>query len=167
MFILLLAFQTCWTACSYGVGWELGSPRTARPSVTGEHADARAAITAIPPTESALRICDESSSGRPNSSTVPARPGPVGADSEMMCRTLPRLLRLTMAVWLLVACSQGQGTVGNAKSPSAAPTPSTGLVGPSPSPRASAAPTGSVFVIVMENHSYAEAMAQPYTAALA
>ena len=72
-----------------------------------------------------------------------------------------------MAVWLLVACSQGQGTAGNAKSRSAAPTPSTGLVGPSPSPRASAAPAGSVFVIVMENHSYAEAMALPYTAALA
>jgi hypothetical protein len=74
------------------------------------------------------------------------------------------IFRLSMVIWLAAACSQGQTPAGSRVSPTASahPTP-TG----SSSAQASAAPAGSVFVIVMENRGYAEAMAQPYTAQLA
>jgi phospholipase C len=75
------------------------------------------------------------------------------------------ILRLSMVVWLAAACSQGQPPpAGTRASPATShrPTPSA-----SSSAQASAAPAGSVFVIVMENRGYADAMAQPYTAQLA
>ena len=75
-----------------------------------------------------------------------------------MSRTLPLLLRLSAVIWLAAACSQGQPPSGPRVSPT---------VSPSPSQRLPTASAGTAFVIVMENHSYPEAMAQPYTAELA
>lgn len=76
-----------------------------------------------------------------------------------------RLLCLCALAWLPAACG------GGSAAPTASPHP-TSSTPASSAPAAgaaagSAARTGSVFVIVMENRSYAEAMAQPYTASLA
>src|SRR5690242_5445863 len=81
-----------------------------------------------------------------------------------MSRPARRLLTLSAAIVLAAACGQGSGGGG----PSArSPQPSRGQAVTSPSPSTSVTPAGSVFVIVMENRTYAEAMDEPYTASLA
>lgn len=64
---------------------------------------------------------------------------------------------LLAAVLLLTACGSGRAG-GPVSGPTALP---------ASGPGASASPASHVFVIVMENRDYAEAMAQPYTAQLA
>jgi hypothetical protein len=77
-------------------------------------------------------------------------------------RSMARRGLVGAVLLLLTACS---GTVTS-------PPPAAGLEPSAPGPSASTAAAASgggahVFVIVMENHGYTEAMAQPYTAALA
>lgn len=77
-------------------------------------------------------------------------------------RRLPLLCALA---WLPVACGGGPTTATTSPHPTSSRAATSA---PSSAPAASSASrTGSVFVIVMENRSYAEAMAQPYTASLA
>jgi hypothetical protein len=72
---------------------------------------------------------------------------------------MPRLFALA-TILLIAACS---GAAPPRAAASAPPARSTGAV----TPAAPAAAVPHVFVIVMENRGYAEAMAQPYTARLA
>ena len=81
-----------------------------------------------------------------------------------MTRAARRLLTVCAVVMLGAACGQGSSGGGtNAQTPQ----PAGGRSVASPSPTSSVTPAGSVFLIVMENRTYAEAMDQPYTASLA
>ncbi|HVB77053.1 MAG TPA: alkaline phosphatase family protein [Candidatus Nitrosotalea sp.] len=83
---------------------------------------------------------------------------------DMTPRPLRRLICLALAAGLLAACAGAPGREGPApgrpqtSSPPSSPPPSAG-------PRTSS--PGSVFVLIMENRSYAQAMSGTYTAGLA
>jgi phosphatidylinositol-3-phosphatase len=83
-----------------------------------------------------------------------------------MTRAARRLLTVCAVVVLGAACGQGSAG-GNGGTTTRSPQPGAGHPVASPSPTTSVTPAGSVFVIVMENRTYAEAMEQPYTASLA
>jgi len=84
---------------------------------------------------------------------------------------MPRMRRTALACLLLLSSCGAPASVPAAK----APGPAAAAAAPSPEPASSLAPrtgrltklTPHVFVIVMENKSYAEALAQPFTARLA
>src|SRR6266478_1731195 len=82
----------------------------------------------------------------------------------VVSRRVRHLLSATVAVCLLTACSPGTAT--HLPSPSATNTPTSAAL---PSPSASPTPASKphVFVIVMENRSYDQAMTGAYTAQLA
>jgi phosphatidylinositol-3-phosphatase len=75
---------------------------------------------------------------------------------------MARLVPLATALLVVAACA---GPARPAAAPSSTPTASSAAAAPSAS--AAAVPGAHVFVVVMENRSFAEAMAQPYTARLA
>lgn len=91
-----------------------------------------------------------------------------------MTRTPVRVAALLAAVaTLAAACGQPSSAGARATAATASPHPPPAArvpvvtATPIPSATATASPRGSVFVVVMENRGYGEAMAQPYTARLA
>jgi phospholipase C len=94
----------------------------------------------------------------------------------MLRRPLVKMTGIVAAATLVAACGQGSGGSSGApqaavSTPSSVPPPAARAPGTvssaSPSATATASPKGSLFVVVMENRSFGEAMAQPYTAQLA
>jgi len=76
-----------------------------------------------------------------------------------------RAFALALSLCILAACGRPAAQLQPTPTPAA---PSTPTPFGSPSPEASPTPTAAhVFVIVMENHSFAQAMSGPYTAKLA
>src|SRR5579872_4465192 len=79
-----------------------------------------------------------------------------------------RLIALATSALLLAACTPSVASHPPPPSPSPAATPTPAPASPSPSP--SPSPTGAplhIFVIVLENRSYAQEIANPYFRQLA
>src|SRR6202171_1126521 len=74
-----------------------------------------------------------------------------------------RVVAVVMSACLLAACAPKAVAQGPAHTPSAGPSP---VSTPTPSPSPAAAPA-HVFMIVMENRSYSQAVSSGYTAQLA